>query len=224
MRRLLLVITAAALSATLLAVAAARAGGHFTLRGPVVHVVDGDTIDVRVGSRTERVRVLGIDTPERGACYADRAAAETTRLALEARVVLRGDRTQATRDRYGRLLAYVQLPSRADLGRGLLEGGFAHVLVVGRPFQRVSSYRGYERAARSAGRGLWSACSARATPPPPAPTVRCHASYPDFCIPPPPPDLDCRHLAQRHFRVRWDVADPDPHRFDADHNGFGCES
>ena len=49
----------------------------------------------------------------------------------------------------------------------------------------------------------------------------CHRSYPDFCIPPPPPDLDCRHipLRQRPFRLRQ----PDPHRFDRDRDGWGCE-
>ena len=114
--------------------------------------------------------MLGIDTPERGTCYADRATAETARLVLDERVVLRGDRTQAARDRYGRLLAYVAPASGGDLGRELLEGGYAHVLVVGRPFRRVASYRGYERAARAARRGLWSACASAAdAASPPAP-------------------------------------------------------
>jgi micrococcal nuclease len=226
MRRLPLLIGVLALTASLLAVAARANDSHFTLRGPVVRVVDGDTIDVRVAGRTERVRVLGIDTPERGACYADRASAETARLALDTRVVLRGDPTQARRDRYGRLLAYVALPSGADLGRGLLEGGYAHVLVVGRPFRRVASYRGYEHAAKSARRGLWAACGTESsgnTPPAPPAAATCHPSYPDFCVPPPPPDLDCRHFPRRQFRVRWDVPDPDPHRLDADHDGFACE-
>src|SRR5262245_50751171 len=107
MRRLPLLIGVLSLAASFITVATHADGSHFTLRGPVVRVVDGDTIDVRVAGGTERVRVLGIDTPERGACYADRASAETARLALDRRVVLRGDRTQARRDRYGRLLAYV---------------------------------------------------------------------------------------------------------------------
>ena len=227
MRRLPLLIGVLSLAASFIAVAARADGSHFTLRGPVVRVVDGDTIDVRVAGRMERVRVLGIDTPERGACYADRATAETRRLALDQRVVLRGDRTQARRDRYGRLLAYVGLPSGEDLGRGLLEGGYAHVLVVGRPFRRVASYRGYERAAEAARRGLWAACASGAddaSPPAPPAPLRCHPSYPDFCVPPPPPDLDCRHFPQRQFRVRWDVPDPDPHRLDFDHDGFACET
>ena len=60
-------------------------------------------------------------------------------------------------------------------------------------------------------------------PPPPTPT-NCHASYPDFCIPPPPPDLDCANFTQRRFRVLWNVPDPDPHRLDGDRDGIACES
>lgn len=54
---------------------------------------------------------------------------------------------------------------------------------------------------------------------------RCHPSYPDFCIPPPPPDLDCRDIAanRKPFRVRHDVRNPDPHRFDRDRDGRACE-
>jgi micrococcal nuclease len=48
----------------------------------------------------------------------------------------------------------------------------------------------------------------------------CDASYPDFCIPPPPPDLDCKDVhGKKPFRVRQ----PDPHHFDHDGDGRGCE-
>jgi hypothetical protein len=61
-------------------------------------------------------------------------------------------------------------------------------------------------------------------PGPPPPSGNCAASYPDFCIPPPPPDLNCADIPQRQFTVRWDVPDPDPHGFDGDRDGIGCES
>jgi hypothetical protein len=49
----------------------------------------------------------------------------------------------------------------------------------------------------------------------------CHPSYPDVCIPPPPPDLDCADIPYRRFRV----LPPDPHNFDGrDDDGIGCES
>jgi len=50
--------------------------------------------------------------------------------------------------------------------------------------------------------------------------TECDPSYPDFCIPPPPPDLDCKDIPQKRFTV----LQPDPHRFDGDKDGIGCES
>lgn len=61
-------------------------------------------------------------------------------------------------------------------------------------------------------------------PPPPGGGGNCAASYPDFCIPPPPPDLNCADIPYTNFRVRWDVPDPDPHHFDGNRDGVGCES
>ncbi len=49
--------------------------------------------------------------------------------------------------------------------------------------------------------------------------VRCDASYPDACIAPYPPDLDCAQVSYRRFGVRGS----DPHGFDADGDGIGCE-
>ena len=48
----------------------------------------------------------------------------------------------------------------------------------------------------------------------------CDAAYPTVCIPPPPPDLDCGDIPDRRFTV----LPPDPHRFDSDRDGIGCES
>ena len=47
----------------------------------------------------------------------------------------------------------------------------------------------------------------------------CAPSYPDFCIASPPPDLDCGDISQKRFTV----LSPDPHKFDRDNDGIGCE-
>jgi micrococcal nuclease len=67
---------------------------------------------------------------------------------------------------------------------------------------------------------------ARPEPPPeqgaiadPASAFDCEPSYPDVCIPPSPPDLDCGDVDHRRFTVY----SPDPHRFDGDFDGVGCE-
>jgi len=49
---------------------------------------------------------------------------------------------------------------------------------------------------------------------------QCDSSYPSVCIPPYPPDLDCGEIQYSNFRV----VPPDPHRFDGDKDGIGCES
>lgn len=67
-----------------------------------------------------------------------------------------------------------------------------------------------------------------ASVPPPTSTSRptatlrpeCDPAYPTVCIPPSPPDLDCKDIPYRKFQV----LPPDPHRFDSDHNGIGCEN
>ena len=60
-------------------------------------------------------------------------------------------------------------------------------------------------------------CEGNRPPPPPPPG--CDPSYPDFCIQSPPPDLDCNDISKKNFKV----VGSDPHRFDADHDGIGCE-
>ena len=155
-------LCALAVTAAILASSRSPASSDsFTYRGTVTHVVDGDTVDVRLRSGgLERIRLLGINTPERGVCYSARATAHARQLALEKPVVLRGDATQATRDRHGRLLAYVLLPGGRDLGLELVAGGFARVYVYREAFARLPAYRGAETRARLGSLGLWEACRA----------------------------------------------------------------
>jgi endonuclease YncB( thermonuclease family) len=194
----------------------------------VVRVVDGDTVDVRLQSgKRERVRLIGIDATERGACFSAQASSRARALALDSEVVLRGDATQDTRDRYGRLLAYVWLPGGRDLGYQLVAGGFARVYVYRDVFQRHAAYSRAERRAKGSPRGLWKQCATQATspqpvvsPPPSAPAAGCHASY-SPCLPI-VGDLDCadvRALGKAPVRVLGS----DPYRLDGDDDGWGCE-
>ena len=205
----------------------AATAGTFTYRGTVTRVVDGDTIDVRLTSgKRERVRLIGIDTPESGACHASAASARARQLALSKAVVLKGDPTQDTRDRYGRLLAYVWLPGGKDLGYQLIASGHAKTYVYRTSFQRLSAYRSAEAAAKSAARGQWSACGGPTTPVPPPPTTssppsnNCHSSY-SPCLPI-VADLDCADIRAMGV-APVQVHGSDPYRLDGDNDGFGCE-
>ena len=132
-------------------------------KGVVVEVVDGDTIDVRLGSgKTKRVRLIGIDTPEVYGgveCGGKKASASMRRLTPRGtHVVLVSDPTQDKVDRYGRLLRYVMKSGR-DMNRAQVNRGWATVYVYdNNPFKRVDGFRKAQRSAQANDRGIWSLC------------------------------------------------------------------
>jgi micrococcal nuclease len=129
----------------------------------VVRVVDGDTIRVRLADREERVRYIGVDTPEsvkegtEVQCFAKRAAAQNERLVAGREVRLVPD--VEARDRFGRLLAYVYLTEDGTMvNEALVRGGFARPLTIAPNVRFAERFRRAAREARRTGRGLWSAC------------------------------------------------------------------
>jgi micrococcal nuclease len=130
----------------------------------VVRVIDGDTIAVRVGGRDERVRYIGVDTPESVKpgtpvqCYAKRASAANAALVAGRRVRLVGDVEH--RDRYGRLLAYVYRDGDGAFVNALLvRDGYARTLTIAPNVAHAAEFARLAKTARSAGKGLWSACA-----------------------------------------------------------------
>jgi micrococcal nuclease len=149
-RSLALVVAAA------LALAAAAAGQ--SLEGTVVKVVDGDTIHVRVGDRVEKVRYIGVDTPEirhprLGEQPGGREASEANRRLVNGRRV-RLELDVQSRDRHGRLLAYVWV-GPTMVNAELVARGYAHVMTVPPNVRYQHVFLAHERDARRAGRGLW---------------------------------------------------------------------
>jgi micrococcal nuclease len=137
--------------------------------GYVSHVIDGDTIEVRVAGRSRPVRLIGIDSPEvvdesRPAECFGREAAEHTSFQLEGgRVRLELDIDKEDDDR--RLLAYVW--HRGSLfNRALVSRGYAAVSKLPHNFRYSDILAQAQRAARASRRGMWDACFA---PPKPAP-------------------------------------------------------
>lgn len=103
---------------------------------PVVRVVDGDTLDVWFYDQVERVRLLKVDTPERGCPLFDAATAFVRERVEGKRVALRFAPGSPGRDSYGRLLAEVQIQREGrvvDLGSELLDAGLAVPYVPGGP-------------------------------------------------------------------------------------------
>ncbi len=132
--------------------------------GIVTHLVDGDTLDVSIGGTEERVRLIGVDTPESVApnrpvqCYGAEASAYLDTL-VPVGTEVRLERDAVPRDQYGRLLAYVY---RADddllVNLALVERGFADAVTYGDNEALYPTLVAAEATARDGGRGLWSVC------------------------------------------------------------------
>jgi endonuclease YncB( thermonuclease family) len=169
-----------------------------------------------------------INTPEYDECYGSAATGARKRM------VANGFRAQVyTTDTYGRLVSVVTTADGTNLNVWLARQGFADDRYL-QQFRHENPALAAQldaafAAAKAERLGLWSACAVRPaaqqttapkTTTPPQSRGGCDPSYPTVCIPPPPPDLDCGDITFRRFTV---VA-PDPHHFDADHDGIGCES
>jgi len=165
--RFTLLLLTAALAAV--AVAGARGGpsaGEALPPGSaeVTKVVDGDTLHVRLAGRTERVRLIGVDTPESVKpnspveCFAREASARTKELVPPGTPV-RLVRDVEARDRFGRLLAYVYRSSdELFVNMALAQDGYAAPLTVPPNVAHAEAFAAAAAQARKAGRGLWSAC------------------------------------------------------------------
>ncbi len=180
--------------------------------GLVTKVIDGDTIRVLLDGKEEKVRYIGIDAPESTTSqepFGKEAAKQNAQLVRNQIVELYRDVSET--DRYGRLLRYV-VTNSVFVNLKLIEDGYAKAVTYPPDVACAEIFQYAERTARQLGRGLWAS-------PKPSASPNCDPAYPDICIPSPPPDLSCADIEQRNFRV----LPPDPHGFDTDGDGFGCE-
>lgn len=140
----------------------------------VLRAVDGDTLEVVIDGRKEKVRLIGVDTPESVdprrpvGFFGKEAAAFTRRLVAGRRVLLEADPDAFDRDRYGRLLRYVHLPDGTLVNAEIIKQGYGHAYVK-YPFSKMEEFRSYERRAREKGLGLWSSRARPAVAAPSAP-------------------------------------------------------
>jgi micrococcal nuclease len=129
----------------------------------VISTVDGDTIKVKMGDKTETVRFIGMDTPEthdpRKAvqCFGQQAADKTKELLLNKQVRLESDPNDSDRDKYKRLLRYVYVGDEL-INAKLIHDGYAFAYTVF-PFTKLDEFRQLESDARANNRGLWAGCT-----------------------------------------------------------------
>jgi micrococcal nuclease len=151
------------------------ARSHPATTGPpgaarVTRVVDGDTIEVDLAGHDEKVRLLGIDTPETHhptkpvQCYGKEASDHTAEL-LPAGTEVRLERDDEERDDYGRLLAYVYRSTDGlFVNLDLVQQGYASLLTIRPNVSHLAQLTAAESAARAHDLGLWGRCGGPGRP------------------------------------------------------------
>jgi micrococcal nuclease len=189
----------------------------------VIEVVDGDTIHVLLAGKTYKVRYIGLDAPENTTQKEPFGAEATERnRKLVAGRMIQLVKDVSETDRSGRLLRYVFVGD-VFVNLSLVQEGYAQAKSYPPDTACDQVLKEAEQNARQWSRGLWAFPVATALSPTQVSGSRsggsCDPAYPEVCIPSPPPDLDCADISFRSFKVLA----PDPHHFDMDHNGVGCE-
>lgn len=129
----------------------------------VLSVSDGDTIIVDMNGKDEKVRFIGIDTPEKNhpefavQCFALEAERHLKELIGNSKVRLEADPQNSNRDIYDRLLRFVYLPDNTFLNGRMIEDGYAFAY-TGYSNSKLNYFQNAESQARKSNLGLWSSC------------------------------------------------------------------
>ena len=188
-------------------------GKELCISSIVERIVDGDTIHIE----GYKVRLSLTNTPERGESGFAEATEFTKRMCpIGSHVIVDQDDMQ-TYDTYGRLLGKVYCDDMI-LNLELLDNGHANILTQ---YCSTSEFSNDAWAQQYGCKELQESKRInKEIPKAEQDRENCDPSYPDVCIQPSPPDLDCKDIPFKRFTV----IPPDPHRFDGDKDGIGCES
>lgn len=124
---------------------------------------DGDTIEVTIDGTTEKVRFIGVDTPETHdprkpvQCFGQAASDFTKKLIGSQAVRIETDPLSSNRDRYNRLLRYVYLPDGRLVQAEIIKAGYGFAY-TSFPFTKSEEFSKYQHEAREQNRGLWNEC------------------------------------------------------------------
>lgn len=193
----------------------------------VSRVVDGDTIEVQWEGKPEKIRFIGVDTPETvhptiGEEPFGKEASQYTKNQLEGQQVYICLDVEE-RDRYGRLLGYAFLQNGTFFNSRLIVNGYAQVATFPPNVAWVPLFTFFQTEARNARRGLWGAAPTSETKPENHPERSYEGTLP---FDPQGPDRDCGDFKTRaEAQAFFEAAGPgDPHRLDANNDGEACES
>lgn len=134
---------------------------------PVKKIVDGDTIDISVGEKSVRLRLIGLDTPETVdprkpvQCFGKDASDQAKKVLQGQSVRIETDDSQGTYDKYGRLLAYVYVPLNSKpegllFNEYMITEGYGHEYTYDLPYKYQKEFKAAEKTARESDKGLWA--------------------------------------------------------------------
>jgi micrococcal nuclease len=130
------------------------------IKTKVVRTIDGDTIEIKWNNQTERIRLIGVDTPEtvhpsKGEQPYGREASQYTKLVLTGKTIsIEFDVT--ARDKYNRLLGYVYLQNGTFFNASLISQGYAQMMTYPPNVRWVMLFQQLQTTARETKRGLWA--------------------------------------------------------------------
>ena len=128
----------------------------------VLRVIDGDTLEVSIDGKTEKIRLIGIDTPETVhpykpvECFGKEASNKAKELLLNQEVRLEVDSTQGDADKYGRLLRYVFRSDGLFFNKWMIENGYAYEYTYSSAYKYQDEFRNALTQAKDNKAGLWA--------------------------------------------------------------------
>lgn len=124
---------------------------------------DGDTFGIKMNGKVEKIRLIGVDTPEThhpdiaAQCFGEKASTFTKDLVGSQQVRLEADPLSTNRDRYDRLLRYAYLPDGRLINAEIIKSGYGFAY-TSFPFTKIDEFKQFQDDAQAAKTGLWTDC------------------------------------------------------------------
>lgn len=207
----------------------------------VTRIVDGDTIDVNINGKIERIRLIGIDTPETldprkpVQCFGKEAGDKAKEILTGKKVSLESDPTQGDKDKYDRLLRYVFLEDGTNFNQMMIEEGYAHEYTYAIPYKYQTEFKQAEKDARDGNKGLWNPDACVSFTPVPKPTVKYVSPTQSLIQPQDSTDIQssggfscncgktCTEISSCE-EAQFQLNSCSCKQRDADHDGIACDS
>ncbi len=203
----------------------------------VVKVVDGDTVDLSINGKIERVRLIGINTPETVdprkpvECFGKEASNRAKELLTGKSVKIEADPNGDTRDKYDRLLLYIFLGDGTNYAKKMIMDGYAYEYTYDSAYKYQAEFKQAQKYAQDNKLGLWAPNACPSTTPVPTQTTTTPTQTPTnggqtytcssntySCT-----DFTTRAEAQHVFDLCGGASN-DIHKLDQDGDGEACET